>query len=178
MSAWLAAYCPKVTLPISLQRICNVSQQIFAKLFVILLAFQAVAGITAAYSDFQFVFSNARATAQFLNTEQYSDAKLVGNVDFTVSAVAGYLPGRQIFYPNGDRYGTFIRWDSARKGATITAIIEAAKAQAEQGHKAVILILSTPLEESLAQRNHLDLLKSFTGAGVQDENFYLYQVRP
>jgi hypothetical protein len=178
MSAWLAPYCPKMSLPVALQKICHVSQQIFSKLFVILLAFQAVAGITAAYSDYQYVFSNARATAQFLNSAQYSNAKLVGNVDFTVSAIAGYLPGRQILYPNGDRYGTFIRWDSARKGTTIPAIIETAKAQAVQGRETVILILSTPLDESVAQQNHLDLLKSFTGAGVQDENFYLYQVQP
>lgn len=178
MSAWLTPYCDKVALSRGLQKLSDLAQQIFSKLFMILLAFQAVAGITAAYSDYQYVFSNARATAQFLNTEQYSNAKLVGNVDFTVSAIAGYLPGRQIFYPNGDRYGTFIRWDSARKGATIPAIIEAAKAQVEQGREAVILVLSTPLEESVAQRNHLNLLKSFTGAGVQDENFYLYQVQP
>ena len=178
MSAWLAPYCPKISLPVALQKICHVSQQIFAKLFVILLAFQAVAGMTAAYSEYQYVFSNARATAQFLNTEQYSNAKLVGNVDFTVSAIAGYLPGRQILYPNGAREGTFIRWDKARKGVTMPQIILAAKEQAAQSQKAAILILSTPLEAQYAAQYHLDLLKSFTGAGVQDENYYLYRIEP
>lgn len=178
MSAWLAPYCDKVALPHVLQKLSDLAQQIFSKLLMILLAFQAIAGITAAYSDTQYVFSNARATAQFLNSEQYSDAKLVGNVDFAVSAIAGYLPGRQILYPNGAREGTFIRWDKARKGVTMPQIIESAKEQAAQSQKAAILILSTALEEQYASQYHLALLKSFTGAGVQDENYYLYQVQP
>ena len=99
-------------------------------------------------------------------------------MDFTVSAIAGYLPGRQILYPNGAREGTFIRWDKARKGVTMPQIILAAKEQAAQSQKAAILILSTPLEAQYAAQYHLDLLKSFTGAGVQDENYYLYRIEP
>jgi hypothetical protein len=99
-------------------------------------------------------------------------------MDFSASAIVGFLPGRQILYPHSGRHGTFIRWDTSRKGATMLEIIKAAQAEAEQSQEKAILILSTPLDESVAQQNHLDLLKSFTGAGVQDENFYLYQVQP
>jgi len=165
-------------LPHVLQKLSDLAKRLFSKLFIILLIFQAVAGITAAYSDYQYVFSNARATAQFLNSAQYSDAKLVGNVDFAVSAIAGYLSGRQILYPNGARAGTFIRWDNARKGTTITQVIQAAKEQAVQSQIAAILILSTPLEAQYASQYHLELLKSFTGASVQDENYYLYRIEP
>jgi len=40
---------------------------------------------------------------------------LAGDVDYLVSAVVGYLPkGTKMFYIAGARFGTFIRWDTAR----------------------------------------------------------------
>src|SRR5581483_3069418 len=59
-------------------------------------------------------FSDARATAAFLDANGLHDARIVVDPDFVGAPLAGYLD-RPLHYLTGARDGTFTKWDEHRR---------------------------------------------------------------
>ena len=101
---------------------------------------------------------------------------MIGDVDFAVSTVVGYLEKpRQIYYPRGSRLGSFVRWDNARThDAPNELVVEEAKTLRAQTTQEVLIILNRALGTELREQHNLTFLVKFTGSTVGDEGFYLY----
>jgi len=122
-------------------------------------------------------FSAARAVAEYLHRQGHDESLLVGHEDNTVSALLGYSTQRQIYYPQSQRWGSYIIWNQARLAPiTDQGLIESARALPRRPDQAVLLVLNRKLGEDLVRGNRLRPLGAFTGTVVRDENYHLYQL--
>ena len=97
-------------------------KQAIALLFLI----HSFAGIFAYSNDLIRPFSMSKATSNYIENTQLNNLPLMGVPDERVSAIPGYL-NRKIYYPQSDRWGTFVIWDSQRENVTAKEIVEPSK---------------------------------------------------
>lgn len=93
--------------------------QTIAVIFLI----HSIAGIIAYSNDLIRPFSMSKVTSSYIENTQLNNLPLMGLPDERVSAVPGYL-NRKIYYPQSDRWGTFVIWDSQREHITAENIVE------------------------------------------------------
>ena len=82
-----------------------------------------ITGIVAYSNDLIRPFSMSKATSSYIENTQLNNLPLMGVTDERVSAIPGYL-NRKIYYPQSDRWGTFVIWDSQRRNVTAEEIVE------------------------------------------------------
>ena len=142
----------------------------------LLLICHAIGGITAVRMEHRHIFSYGKLTAEYIKSQNMQDLPMIGDVDFAVSTVVGYLEKpRQIYYPRGSRLGSFVRWDNARThDAPNTLVIEEAKTLSIETNKEVLIILNRAIGTELREQHNLTFLTKFTGSTVGDEGFHLY----
>jgi len=142
----------------------------------VLLIYQAIGGVFAVSMEHRHIFSYGKLTAEYIKSQDMADYPMVGDVDFAVSTVVGYLEApRQIYYPRGSRLGSFVRWDKARThDAPDQHVIEAAKMLSAETNKEVLIILNRDLGSELLEQHGLTFLVKFRGSTVGDEGFSLY----
>ncbi|MBL9209804.1 MAG: hypothetical protein JNL92_05010 [Opitutaceae bacterium] len=142
-----------------------------------LFGIHVLAALLAAGLEIRHPFSAARAVTEYLHRQGHDDSLLVGHVDNTVSALLGYSAQRQIYYPQSQRWGSYIIWNQTRLAPiTDQELIDAARALPRRPGQPVLLVLNRSFDEDLIRGNRLRLLGAFTGAVVGDENYHLYQV--
>ena len=155
-----------------IDRVLNVAGTV---VLTVLLICHAVGGITAIRMEHRHIFSYGKLTAEYIKSQNIQDLPMVGDVDFAVSTVVGYLPKRQVYYPRGSRLGSFVRWDNVRThDAPNPLIIEAAQTLNAQTDKGVLIILNRAIGTELREQHNLTFLVKFTGSTVGDEGFHLY----
>ena len=149
-------------------------------LVTLLLICHAIGGITAVRMEHRHIFSYGKLTAEYIKSQGMQDLPMVGDIDYAVSTVVGYLEKpRQVYYPRGSRLGSFVRWDKARThDAPDTLVIEAAKTLSVEKNKEVLIILNRALGTELRQQHYLTSVAKFTGSVVGDEGFHLYLMPP
>jgi len=81
-----------------------------SRVISLLLIIHVVATSVAYYYDMKYPFSAAKQAARFITSLGFHDPVIVGYVDAPVSSLAGYL-NTQIYYPQANRFGSFITWD-------------------------------------------------------------------
>ncbi len=96
--------------------------------------------------------------------------------------VAGYL-GRPIYYLECQCFGTFNLWDKKRRQSPLSVLERRdrlLRAFELSNRSESILILSTPMTSddatSLAPMLSLNLMKTFPGANLAGENYWIYRV--
>ena len=181
MCYWIYRDCPAINLGKTGQqntgsvvdRILNVAGTV---ILTLLLICHAMGGITAIKMEHRHIFSYGKLTAEYIRSQGMQDYPMVGESDFAVSTVVGYLEKpQQIYYPRGSRFGSFVRWDKARThDAPDQLVIEEAKALSTKTNKEVLIILNRALGTELREQHNLTSLVKFTGSTVGDEGFYLY----
>jgi hypothetical protein len=139
--------------------------------FTGLLAIQAFLGLLVSSMALQLPFSQARATADFIRAKHMDQMLIVGDPDYAVSPIAGFL-GREIYYRRGNRMGSYVIWDKARPVSPEESMFEVARHLATDQHQNVLLILTQIPNHSVQE------IASFTGSIVRDERYYLYVVKP
>ena len=141
-----------------------------------LLIYQAIGGVFAVSMEHRHIFSYGKLTAEYIRSQGMQDLPMLGDIDFAVSTVVGYLEApRQIYYPRGSRLGSFVRWDKARThDAPDQHVIEAAKTLSAETNKEVLIILNRDLRSELLEQHDLTFLVKFRGSTVGDEGFSLY----
>ena len=104
---------------------------------------------------------------------------MIGYPDWSASAVVGHLsPQKRIHYVQGNREGSFVRYDGARIGTGPEGAIEPdtllsqTEALAARAGGRVLMVI-TAFELSNLPRS-IRPLASFTGAMADDEDFRLY----
>ena len=144
-----------------------------------LLLMHAMGGLRAVANDVKYPFSYSKLTAEFIKAQKLDKIPILGDVDFAVSTVVGYLEKESVYYARGDRKGSFVRWDNRRThGVSNQQVLEKAKQVSIESQSDVLLILnySLPTEETI-KKHRVDKLVEFTGSTIGDEGFYLYRYR-
>lgn len=176
LTSWIYHDCPELNLKFNALSI--IAQRCFSVVFTCILIFHYLGGITAITMDYKYIFSNGKRTAEYIKEQGLQDVFMVGDTDFAVSPVVGYLEKKEIYYPKGSRFGSFIRWDKARThGVSNPKIVEAANLLRTQTDQDVLIIMNRTLQEELIEQYQLELLKSFTGSTIGDEGFHIYIIK-
>lgn len=145
------------------------------RMSLVLLICQATAGLYACAMDIRFPFSGSKQAADYLKSHGLADALLVGDEDYMIVPIAGYL-GRKFYYPRGDRWATYVIENKARSEMDPYRMVEMAqKCLLEQGKDRLIFVLNYPLlgGGSYWREKVFETDKTF----VSDEHFYLYEMR-
>ena len=173
LASWIYDDCPEIKLPF--KGIAEFAQWFFSPIFTVILVIHFLGGITALSMDVEHIFSNGKRTAEYIKAEGMHDMLMVGNTDFAVSTVVGYLEKDRLYYPQGSRYGSFVKWDKARTHAlTNEDIVKEAKTLSKLNSQNVLIIMNRTLGDALVKEYQLTLLEKFTGSTIGDEGFYLY----
>lgn len=113
---WLRQSYPKsVVIPETLQHLpkcwvhsltggINFAQKHRNRFISFILICQMIAGLVSFGRDLTVPYSASRATADYLQQEQFASKLLVGSEDFAVSPLSGYLQ-KQIYYPETQKMG-------------------------------------------------------------------------
>jgi hypothetical protein len=144
----------------------------------VLLVIQCVAGLFAYGMDLVYPFSQARNTAQLIQQQTLADLRIVGDRDWAALGVSGYLD-RPMYYPASDRVGSFVIWNNRRGNLPVADVVDRINRQLTLHNTDLLLVLNYPLTPEDAARFHHppQQLARFSGAIVEDENFYLYRIR-
>jgi hypothetical protein len=124
-----------------------VSEKIASRALLVLLIIQLISSSIAVMIDYRYVFSSAKQTAQFLRSNNLDSAEIIADVSYATSSVAAYINNKSFFYPDAQRYGTFIKWDNQRtKSVNLSTLLRDSQRLATQDRK-VVLILNQPIDE-------------------------------
>ena len=132
-------------------------------------------GIFAWAMDFVYPFSSIRPTADYIKAAGLQEMLVVASDERFVSPITGYLDKR-FYYPDSERFGTHIVYNTGTRGRSATEILERARQFLQQGDPAVLLVLSFKLTDRSADLN-VEELKHFESGIVGDEEYFLYRVR-
>lgn len=149
-------------------------------LVMLLLAGQALGAARAMVVEVALPFSQAMSVAEYIQAAELGDMPMVGYPDWSASAVLGHM-GRQkrMHYAQGDRDGTFVKYDGARKGGgeggttRTEEILRQVRELAEGGGGKALLIMGGKAA-AVPETRRLRPVASFTGAIARDESFDLY----
>lgn len=173
LASWIYYDCPDINFPFS--SISRLAQWLFVPVFAVILVVHFLGGITAIRMDIEHIFSNGKRTAEYIKAQGRQDMLMVGDTDFAVSTVVGYLEKDKVFYAKGSRFGSFVRWDKARThGVSNEGVVKEAQTLSTQNSQDVLIIMNRALETSLVEQYQLTLLEKFTGSTIGDEGFHLY----
>lgn len=171
---WIAARLPAaegLTRPL-FERLSARLAGVGRKGFNALLVVHVLVAVALAVSDWRHPFSRSREVADFVLEERAGHAVIVGGEDAHVSPVTAYLQ-RSIYYPRGDREGTFIVWDRDWRFWPPHNLVESARRKAAERGEGVLVISTYKLDREGAARR----VAEFTGS-ITDENYYVYIVEP
>ncbi|MGB7158066.1 MAG: hypothetical protein WBD40_08370, partial [Tepidisphaeraceae bacterium] len=148
--------------------------KVLSAAFTGLLVVHVIAALIAVSIDWARPFSQSRATAQFIRDQGLADAFLIGERDTSTAPIAAYLD-RRIYFPRGDRVGSYIIYDQRRLAPVSNSLVDISRAKAKEVGEDVLLISTSPLTDEPPGVRRIGAL---TGSVVGDEDFFLYRVAP
>jgi hypothetical protein len=142
----------------------------------LLLGFQVYGTAVAAVQDFRHPFTCGRAVACYLMESGLDKDMLAAGPDYLGVPVAGYL--HQPYYSaQGNRWQTYTRWDLARiELFDDREFIRRARMEAQRFQKDIVMMINYPMDPAIQQAAHAELMRTFTGSIVGDEDYYLYRI--
>lgn len=111
---WLAGNMQPVTLPGMLDSAARLSERAVALLLPVILMVHLAGALIAAAGEYTYTFSAAKATAEMIRSRGLDKLPMVADLDVTGMPVVGYLNKSSAYYPCGDRFGSYVVWDTAR----------------------------------------------------------------
>ncbi len=172
-TSWIYYDCPEIELPFD--RISEFAQKGFGAVFTVFLIVNFLGGMTAIRMDSQHIFSNAKRTVEYIKEQGMQDMLMIGHGSPPASTIVGYLEKDRMYYPQGTRFGSFVRWDRTRRNTvtkeTIVMLSEMLQTQYDQD---VLIIVNSALDVELIEQYQLIFLESFTGGTLGSEYYYLY----
>lgn len=141
--------------------------------FTVILVSQSIFGAIALCQDIRAPYSHGKSVAQYIQSHGWELMPIVGCMDFTAQTVVGYLGVKQIYYPQGDRWGSYVIWD--RKRRENVGLVPCLKAAESLGRD--VLVVSSYADERLPKTAPFVEVAEFKGALRIDENFVLYRSR-
>jgi hypothetical protein len=150
-------------------------------LVLVVLLLGAVSGVGACLRAAVQPYSNATATAEYLQDHGLEGTELIGTPDSSAAGVAELL-GRRMYFLDCSCADTYLKFQTRRDGYDVGQLPERlAAAMAWVGNRPAVLIDSDPLSQQqldeIAQRHIMVVqIAAFTGAFMKEEDFYLYKV--
>jgi len=170
---WLASGFPEKRFPLtSVEQIGNLFAPFQVRVLFVFLTIHTAVGLAASAAALKIPFSQAQATAAFIRSNKMDQWTIIGDLDYYVSSIAGYLD-RDVYYVKGNRRGSFIIWDRKRLIKPAERVMPFAARTATELHQEVLLILNYP-SDTFGQG--VSEIASFKGAMAED--YYLYVVQP
>ncbi|MCK5595383.1 hypothetical protein KAI19_04320, partial [bacterium] len=170
---WISCYYPDIELKSqlfnSLAGFCKKHKNGF---IVVILSIHLVFGFAASAVDWFYPFSASREVAKFIKDKQMNDMLMLGDMDFSASAVAGYL-NRRIYYTQSNRFGSFTIWNNKRGDHSAQEILKKAQELSLQRKEDILLVMNYELDISSAL-NPIVKIKEFKKSIVPNEKYYLY----
>lgn len=127
-------------------------------------------------NEFRHPFSDARATAQFIQSTSYAEYPLIGHPSIKASSLSPYLEGKQIWYADIESFGSYITWNGTYENGRDISVAEALQ-RAEDAFPGedMLLILDEALPDSLVQSFRLVYSSPDRVIGYGEERYFLYQ---
>lgn len=116
-SLWLAKEIAPKPVVKPLEQTSDRAWRLLKLMFPLILVVQVIAAGIAVAAERANIFSGAKAAAALLRSKELDHLTLLGEPDYAVSPILGYLDKKSAYYPAGDRYGSFIIWDQTRLGS-------------------------------------------------------------
>ena len=140
-------------------------------IFTLVLISQSVFGIKALYQDITTPYSNGKDVARYIQSQGLQDLPIAGCIDYSASTVVGYLGVKQIYYPQGERWGSYIVWDKQRlENAGLDNCLQSAASLGSD-----VLVVSSYTRDSPLSGHPFRKIAEFRGALREDENFDVYR---
>jgi hypothetical protein len=177
---WLAGTMQPVTLPGMLDSVARHSERAMTFLVPVILAIHLAGAVIAVIGEYRFTFSAARATAEMIRERGLDKLPLVADLDVTGMPVVGYLDKRSAYYPCGDRFASYVIWDTTRMLHSI--VWDRILPLAEQSASPVVVVVDEyvmkkfPIPAELQAR--LQLVGCRTADIVTDESYCAYLFDP
>jgi hypothetical protein len=149
----------------------------------VLIALTAVGGVYAGFQAWQRPFTNVERTTKWLIANHLDTVPLVGTPDYVIAGIAVLL-NRPIYMLDCSCSGKFLLFSNRRDSFEESQIPDRLAAVPGILHVSQFVYLEnrplTSVEESSIRSNgfSVNALASFTGAQLQDENFYAYKISP
>ncbi|AQG79447.1 hypothetical protein AWR27_09020 [Spirosoma montaniterrae] len=161
---YLADLRPK---PLVLKR----NETLAYRLVPVVLGVHILTTVVALLADWQYPFSMARATAQYIRQSPQRDWFRAGHTYYAVENVAAHLPDFRMYYPTAKQHNGFIMW---RVNNGLPSLTIATNMTKEVGRKPALLVFSGYLSNDSARYLGLKPIISFKGSIVTDEQFWLF----
>ncbi|MBD1804931.1 hypothetical protein H6F98_05630 [Microcoleus sp. FACHB-SPT15] len=174
---WISEYYSKsdfLSKPIN--RLVHSFSQYQYQYLNLILCIHVFAGIFAFSMDFNYPFSASKEATKFLQQQDLNNTLIVGSTDYAVSPITGYLGGK-IYYPESDRFGSFINWNE-RTSLENQEILEKISKLITQENKNILLVLSHELDVARPELEISKLSTTRTSIANETYRFYLIQRKP
>jgi len=140
-------------------------------------AVQAAGGLFAAGMDIVHPFSQAKAVAGYIRQKGFADLPIVGEMDYLMTPVSGYL-GRKVYFVRGERLGSYVKWDMKRfQNVSPQLILERAEQFAWKKKRDCLILLNFHLDPGIEKPGYLTKLTATGRAIVTGEVYRLYLLK-
>ena len=174
-SLWISIYYTDTGLSIRFVKSLANTAHRFGNTFVMVILYaHLAAGLMAFGLDFFSPFSGSKETSRFIKGQHLSDMLIVGSRDSAVSPLSGYLD-RKIYYPESDRFGSFIIWDNKREKVGPHKLLEKVIGLITKRNTDALLVLNYKLKVRNPDLSIFELSR-FSGSIIANENYYLYLI--
>ena len=109
------------------------------KLIYLILAIHFMSSLIAVYKDYYLNFSSAREVAEFLKKSNLTNSEIIGHSSPAMSGISGYLDGKEIFFLEENRYGTFNKWDLKKMNEVNYSLIDSVAERLTNNNNKVLL---------------------------------------
>ena len=147
------------------------------KFIYLILVVHFISSLIALYKDYYLNFSSAREVAEFLKKSNLTDSEIIGHSSSTMIGISGYLDGKEIFFLEENRYGTYKKWDLEKMNEVNYSLIDLVAERLAKNNNKVLLILNIPIDEYTEDYSFNKIFESEESI-VENEKFYIYDFSP
>jgi len=169
---WIAPSSNKIKC-LSKNQFFNLLITVARKLFIIIIAMQAVAGVSAAYLDWRYTFSQAKNVSSYILLNKMQDLVIISEWSPPAIGVVGYLNANSVYYPERDIFGSFVKFDNKNRSVTDDLLLSKANEFASENSKGCLLVLGHPIPTNYDGLS-IELVFQSEPAVLYDEVYYVY----
>lgn len=142
---------------------------------ILLLAANVYAGILSSDLEWKYEFSMGKAAAKYIKENGLDKKPWAGHQDYTTVSVCGYFD-KKVYYPRSNREGSFTIFNNKREAIENVRAIKMIKQHAKDKWEDMILIFN--FRPKRRKHRNIQLIKSFEGGVVPNEEFYICKPKP